>query len=202
MKKFSLTLLRHGETIAKNCLNGHHNVALSPLGEQQMQQALASIPTVDAVVSSPLNRCSVQAQSYAKANSLPYQVTEQFKEMDFGKWDGKSFDYLYQHYPQQLDLFWQDPWNNPPPSGESVEQFYQRVDLAWHQVIVQEKNTLIVCHGGVIRYIIAKVLGLPLSGNQHLIALKIDYAAVITIDVVIDDKGKIWHTLVWPNTYA
>jgi len=199
MKQFTLTLLRHGETVAPKSLNGATDVALSPMGHQQMHDAAATIHNIQHVSSSPLQRCVNVAASLAQQWSLPFKIHNELSEMNFGDWDGQTLDALYQEYPQQMDHFFNSPWQTTVPNGESVENFYSRVDKAWLAHITLQKNALIVCHGGVIRYLIAKTLGMPLEGNKHICALKVDYAAIVQINVIIDDEDKVWPTLIWPS---
>jgi len=199
MKQFTLTLLRHGETVAPKSLNGATDVALSPTGHQQMHDAAATLNNIEQVSSSPLQRCADVASSLATQWNLPFKIHSELSEMNFGDWDGKTLETLYQDHPQEMDHFFNSPWQTTVPNGESVEVFYDRVDKAWLAHITLQKNALIVCHGGVIRYLIAKVLGMPLTGNKHICALKVDYAAVVQIDITIDDEGKVWSTLIWPS---
>lgn len=199
MKQFTLTLLRHGETLAPKHLNGSSNIGLSSVGRQQMFDALSVEDNFDLITTSSLDRCLIFANELANKMQLPISIESLLREIDFGDWDGMAMDALYHQFPQQLDKFWRTPWQFTPPNGEPIETFCKRIDIAWQQLLSQQKNTLVICHSGVIRYIIAKVLGMPIPGNNHLIALNIGYAARVEISVVIDDDGVIWQTLQWPN---
>lgn len=200
MKQFTLTLLRHGETTSPKSLNGATDVGLSPKGQQQMLASAATIDNIEHISSSPLQRCAIVAQSLAQQRNLPFEIHPDLSEMNFGDWDGETLDNLYQQFPQQMDHFFNSPWQTTVPNGESVENFYKRVDKAWLAHITLQKNALLVCHGGVIRYLIAMVLGMPLAGNKHICALKVDYAAVVQVDIFIDDENNIYQTLIWPST--
>jgi alpha-ribazole phosphatase len=199
MNQFTLTLLRHGETVAPKSLNGATNVALSSKGYQQMHDSAATLTNIAHISSSPLQRCVNVASLLAQQWNVPFEIHNELSEMDFGDWDGETLDVLYQQFPQQMDHFFNSPWQTTVPNGESVENFYSRVDKAWLAHIKLQKNALMVCHGGVIRYLIAKVLGMPLDGNRHICALKVDYAAIVQIDIIIDDEDKVWSTLIWPS---
>ena len=56
-------------------------------------------------------------------------------------------------------------------------------------------NTLVICHGGVIRYILAKVLGLPIPGINHMANIDVPYGGLIHLQVTIDDNAKAWPKL-------
>jgi len=199
MNQFTLTLLRHGETVAPKSLNGATDVALSSKGHQQMHDSAATLTNIVHISSSPLQRCAIVASLLSQQWNVPFEIHNELSEINFGDWDGERLDALYQQFPQQMDHFFNSPWQTTVPNGESVENFYSRVDKAWLAHIKRQKNALIVCHGGVIRYLIAKVLGMPLDGNRHICALKVDYAAIVQIDIIIDDEGKVWPTLIWPS---
>ena len=104
-----------------------------------------------------------------------------------------------------LGDFWQDPWQCQPPNGESMESFMERVDNFWQNLLSQlcqselEKadslNTLVLSHGGVIRYLLAKVLGLPIPGTYHMTNLDVPYGSLIHLQVFIDNEGKAWSKL-------
>lgn len=197
MQQFTITLLRHGETVAPSNLNGATDVALSALGKQQMLNAASKLNDIDCVVTSPLQRCCILAKIIASQWQVSLSIEQQFAEMNFGDWDGQPFDELYQQSPTQMDKFWRTPWDVTVPNGEQLSDFQQRIDKAWHRLLTQQKNTLVVCHGGVIRYIIAKILNLGKHNNSHITALKIDFAAIVRIQITIDDD-QYYPMLLWP----
>jgi alpha-ribazole phosphatase len=199
MKQFTLTLLRHGETVAPKSLNGTTDVELSLKGHQQMHDSAATLTNIDHISSSPLQRCVNVASLLAHQWKVPFEIHNTLSEMNFGDWDGETLDALYQKFPQQMDHFFNSPCQTTVPNGERVANFYSRVDKAWLAHIKLQKNALLVCHGGVIRYLIAKVLGMPLDGNKHICALKVDYAALVEINIIIDDEDEVWPTLIWPS---
>ena len=199
MNQFTLTLLRHGETVSPKSLNGSTNVDISNKGYQQMLDACATLKGIEHISSSPLQRCCKVADFIAKEWNVPFEIHNELSEMNFGDWDGISIDTLFRKFPQQMDQFFNAPWQTKVPNGESVKDFYERVDAVWLTHLNLQKNALLVCHGGVIRYLIAKILGMPITGNKHICALKVDYAAVVQINITIDDDNIVWPTLIWPT---
>jgi len=82
-----------------------------------------------------------------------------FREMDFGKWQGKTYEELktQKHYR----LWIEDPFTITPPDGESFQQFSKRVQNGWSGVIqeILTKNILrcaVITHGGVIKHLLEK----------------------------------------------
>lgn len=211
MSEFNVYLLRHGELVQKGILCGRTDIALSDLGKQQLIAATNKLPTISHCFSSPLIRCRDFAEQYCQKNRLTLQVSEQLQEMNFGDWDGESYQTLWQTSPTldektpTLGAFWQNPWQCLSPNGESMASFTERVDDFWQSLISQlsqvnidksdSSNTLVFSHGGVIRYLLAKVLGLAIPGTHHMTNIDVPYGALIHIQIFIDSDGKAWPKL-------
>ncbi|WP_085284947.1 alpha-ribazole phosphatase family protein [Colwellia chukchiensis] len=207
----NIYLLRHGELVQTGVLSGRSDIALSDKGQQQMLARCKTLPQISQCFSSPLLRCRAFAQDYCQQYGIPLQLDNALQEMDFGDWDGKTYQALWQWAPPQavpespknpatLGDFWQDPWRCSPPNGETMADFSQRVTGFWRYLLAQlvlqpSANTLVVSHGGVIRYILATVLGLPLPGVNHMTTLDVPYGALIHLQVSIDEQGHAWPKL-------
>lgn len=211
LSEFNIYLLRHGELVQTGILCGRTDIALSDLGKQQLVDATSTLPVISHCYSSPLIRCRLFAEEYCLQNTLTLNVSAEIQELNFGDWDGKSYQSLWDKNADSkvsvptLGDFWQNPWQCLPPNGESMEQFTQRIDHFWRELIIelqqskseseQETNALIVSHGGVIRYLLAKVLQLPIPGTIHMSNIDVPYGALIHIHIFIDSEGKAWPTL-------
>ncbi len=215
MSVFNIYLLRHGELVESGILCGRTDIALSGIGEQQLVTATKNLPEISSCYSSPLIRCRTFAEQYCQRAGISLQVLTELQEMNFGDWDGKRYQDLWQLRQQTaacsaeksltLGDFWQDPWQCQPPNGETMANFTQRVDHFWQGLLMQlpqtsdeknqSSNTLVFSHGGVIRYILAKVLGLPLPGINHMSNLDVPYGALIHLQIFIDRDGKAWPKL-------
>lgn len=166
---------------------------LSEFGEQQLVNCLVNLK-FERLITSPLNRCFVFAQKVAKQRSIEIEVEKNIKEMDFGDWDGFSYESLWQQTPSIGD-FWQNPLQITPPNGESLVDFQTRVNQWWQNLILEDKgDILVLTHGGVIKQIIFNVLGdhdySALTGK-----VKVDYAGIVKIEVKLDDYGNVWPML-------
>ena len=232
MKRAKIVLMRHGECEGGAILRGQTDVALTDNGLVQMQQALTGLPTsLSHVFSSPLARCRGFSRQVATQFNLPLQCLPQFKEIDFGVWDGQSFEAIYQASPSEFDAYWQQPWalENTPENAESVVDFSTRVESGFMQVvdqlwdIIQQTDVdsdpdlcaLVVTHGGVMRCLLGYVLNAG-QCNGLFANLAIPYAAIIEIDVywseLIDDKTKhqamdsqktkVSFSVNWPNVHV
>ncbi|MGS0689392.1 histidine phosphatase family protein [Shewanella sp. 30m-9] len=209
MQTTKVILLRHGECDGGNILRGQVDVALTELGQLQMKKAFSALCltdlsvdftvgfTVNSVISSPLQRCANIAEQLAREHDLDFSIEAGFKELNFGDWDGQTFDALYQTCGSALDHYWKNPWLLSPPHGESMQDFEARIDKAWQAMLElhQGKTVLVVTHGGVIRHLMSKALDVSQCAGFYT-SLKLPYAATVVIDVLHNDN-KQFMTLNW-----
>ena len=201
MQTTRVILLRHGECKGGNILRGQIDVALTEQGQQQMQSVLRGlecfsyVPNI--VLSSPLIRCANIAEEFALTQGLYYSKNAAFKELNFGDWDGQTFDTLYQSHAAELDAYWANPWADSPPNGESMQAFESRIDKAWQVMLEAYKGqcVLLVTHGGVMRYLMSKALGVSNCVGFYT-SLKLPYAAKAEIEV-LHDGDKQYMSLNW-----
>jgi alpha-ribazole phosphatase len=197
-----LYLLRHGEISTPGILAGKTNVPLSDVGVKQLSQTAGSLQDINRCISSPLIRCHTWAKEYCQQHNLPLEVDNQLQEMDFGDWDGQRYQSLWDKTEQagtsSIGDFWQDPWQCQPPNGETMEHFVSRVDHWWQHYCADKplQNTLVVTHAGVIKYLLAKVLNLPIPGTVHMTSIDVPYASLIKISLYRDELGKVWSKIV------
>lgn len=158
-------LIRHGEPAGGHKYRGHRDDPLSERGWQQMRNAIASGEQWDHILTSPLRRCHEFAGELAVQMAVPVTVAEGFKEISFGDWEGKTREQVAQEYGDHQANFWRDAENHPPPNAETVQDFHQRIGAAWEHWSneLAGQKVLLVCHGGVIRMVLAHVLGLTPS---------------------------------------
>lgn len=94
----TLLLVRHGLTAAtgKTLAGWTPGIHLDERGRAQaaaLAQRLASL-RVDAIVSSPLERCVETAQAVADTVGVPVTVDERFGECRYGEWTGRPLTEL------------------------------------------------------------------------------------------------------------
>ncbi len=169
-----IDLLRHGDVQGGQCYRGITDDALSNLGWEQMRLKTEAPIQWDIIVCSPLIRCHAFAKSLAKKWQLPCIKLPALQEIDFGDWEGKT---AAQIEADLLEKFYADPNQFTPPNGERFIDFQYRVLTAWQALLTQHKNKhiLLITHAGVIRIILAHVLGM---NTQHSFRLKIEHACL------------------------
>jgi alpha-ribazole phosphatase len=147
-----LHLVRHPEPeIAPGICYGALDVLAKNASEvaKELRQVLpAGLP----VWSSPLLRCRALAELLDAAPAFDHRLAE----MNFGEWEGKSWDLIPRH---ELDAWADDVAGYAPPGGESPLSLQQRALDFVAELNVPE--AIIVTHAGVIRTLLAHWRALP-----------------------------------------
>ena len=187
-------LIRHGETIWNKQLKfqGHEDVPLSTGGLEQAS-ALASRlegQTLDGVYASDLSRAMETARGLAAPRGLEVFTDPSLREMNFGQWEGLTFKQIQEKYQEQVKLWWSNPVDTRVPGGETLSELAARV-TAFVSGLVEKHaggQVAVVCHGGPVRVLVAKVLGMDL--NQYW-RIRQDNASLNVIDFASWDKGIV-----------
>ncbi len=171
----TVLLARHGLTaLTGPVLAGWTpDVHLSDAGGAQakaLAERLAAV-RLDAIVSSPLDRCQETAQAVADARDLEIQTDDRFGECGYGEWTGRPLKELAK------EPLWQVVQSHPSaavfPGGEALADVQHRAVAAvrdWNER-VGEKGVYLACtHGDVIKAIVADALGLHLDQFQRITA--------------------------------
>ena len=177
-----LDLLRHGETELGGGLRGSLDDALTPLGWAQMREAVKGGGPWDRIVSSPLQRCALFARELSAQLDIPVSFDKHLQELHFGVWEGQSAAALMQTDEQALGQFWADPYAFTPPDGEPVLEFSARVLSAVGrlQQDFAGERVLVVCHGGVMKLLLARARGLP---REQLLQVPVLHGAMFGLQV-------------------
>ena len=174
-------LIRHGETAnaGQVCFNGHFDVDLSEQGKNQSRRfadALKDLP-IRAVYCSDLKRTLLGAQYIADHHGLTPVPYPELRELSFGTWEGLSIDEVNRKYPDQLHKRLKNIETFHVEGGESFPQLRARAIPKFEEIVSKhpEDCIAILCHGGVIRTLLAHVLGIPL---KNIFRVHQPYAAV------------------------
>ncbi len=176
-----IDLIRHGEPEGGSLFRGHTiDDPLSEKGWQQMRTAISQLPPWQQIISSPMRRCQAFAEQTASTQAIPLEIIDDFREVGFGHWEGRTRDDIKRHDADEYRAFYRDPVNQRPAGAEPLDEFIYRVSQAYDKVLQRHpgKHTLIVAHAGVIRAIISHVLGAP---PVSMYRLKINNAGITRI---------------------
>ncbi|MDR7091881.1 histidine phosphatase family protein [Cellvibrio fibrivorans] len=182
-----ITLVRHGKVAGPAALYGRTDIALSAAGHNDLTHALNNLhmqTPIHHLISSPRLRCFQVAQEFSAQYKIPLHTEDNLQEMDFGIWDGIPFDELGDEW-KNIEAFWESPHSMQPPEGESLTDFAARVIGSWESLINNNKSGhhAIICHGGVIRIIIAHILKLDWRNPALFKQLQIDYTSCTRIEI-------------------
>ena len=167
-------LIRHTTpSVTKGTIYGRTDVALADTFPEEKDSILHKLPLqIDAVYSSPSMRCTQLAASISKN----YMVDERLYEVNFGQWEGKTWNTVDQ---EALTLWMEDFVNVCPPEGESMIQMQLRVMNFWNELLQHSlKKAAVVTHGGVIRIILATIQGIPLKDSYDI---KVAFSDVVLV---------------------
>jgi probable phosphomutase (TIGR03848 family) len=176
----TVLLVRHGLTATTGQLltGWTPGVGLDERGRAQAKalgERLAPVP-LDAVVSSPLDRCRQTVEEIAAARAgqaVAPVIEDRVGECKYGDWTGKPLKEL------EKDPLWPVVQAHPSavrfpgPGGESMLDMQHRAVSAvreWNARLGQDATYLICSHGDVIKAIVADSLGLHLDQCQRIVA--------------------------------
>ncbi|WP_139905745.1 histidine phosphatase family protein [Clostridium thermarum] len=164
-----LYLTRHGETEwnIQGRMQGSKDSPLTELGIKQAMQLGKRLKDtkIDVVYSSPSGRAYNTAKLILgdrKVNIIPM---EELMEMNFGIWEGMTFDVIRKEYKEQYDTFWNTPHLLKDFPGESFEQLKLRGVSAVNKIISENegKDILIVGHALIVKAIMSHFENLPIE---------------------------------------
>jgi len=171
-------LVRHGLTAGTgSVLTGRMpGIGLDDRGQGQAAAVgarLAEVP-LDAIVSSPLQRCQETAAAIAAArngNQVAVTPDDRFAEVAYGDWTGKPIKRLVKEPLWRVVQAHPSAVRFPGPDGESLPGVQERAVAAirdWNARLGPKAVYLVCSHGDVIKSIIADSLGLHLDMFQRI----------------------------------
>jgi probable phosphomutase (TIGR03848 family) len=171
-------LVRHGLTAGTgHVLTGRTpGIPLDDRGREQAAALAARLAEVrlDAIVTSPLERCRQTAEAIAAARDgepLPVKEDGQFAEVNYGDWTGKPLKRLAKDPLWRVVQAHPSAVRFPGEDAESLLEVQHRAVQAvreWNARLGKDAVYLICSHGDVIKSVIADSLGLHLDLSQRI----------------------------------
>jgi probable phosphoglycerate mutase len=186
---------------------GRQPIGLSDAGRAQSRALVPLLRTLapDRVLTSPLARARETAEIIATALRLPLALEPDLVELDFGAWEGRSYDDLVVD-PAYL-AFSREPGVASPPGGESVGAAQARALAAVGRALASTPHgrVCVVSHGDILRLVLVAALRLEV---RELRRLRIDTCGVSAIELTGDwaevkflnllaDPDRVWAPLHW-----
>lgn len=182
-------LVRHGQTLWNNAsrYQGHTDIELSDTGRKQANALAKRLAKeeINAIYSSDLKRALETAIILAAPHNLPVQTLQELREINFGVWEGLTFEEIRAKYQELADRWHKLPATVRIPGGETFEEVKERA----YRIILklaQKHNPgtiVVVTHGGTIRAIICALLGIDLN---HAFRIRQDNGSLNIIEFYED----------------
>jgi probable phosphomutase (TIGR03848 family) len=179
-----LLLIRHAHTDAagKRLTGWSQGVHLNALGHQEAErlaERLEGIP-VDAICSSPLERCRETIAPLARSRGLPISGRRGLLEVDYGDWTGRTISQL------RRTKLWRSVQQVPStvrfPNGESFLEVQARAVAELGRIAAEHPTgtVAVVTHADVVRLLIAHHAGMHMDHVQRLV---VDPASITVVAV-------------------
>ena len=165
MKSYRIHLIRHGQTEgnARGQYIGRTDLPLSEEGRREVEWLTdqGDYPMASVLFCSDLQRCrQTAALLYPDLNPI---TVEDFRECDFGEFEGKTAEQLTQD--ARFSAWMDGGVKAAPPGGESTEEFVMRCTAAFEKLVEGLMKTGItdaaVCVPGGVICAILWAYGLP-----------------------------------------
>jgi probable phosphoglycerate mutase len=170
-----IVLVRHGhvEGIYPPRFRGQTDLPLTSRGTRQAEMTrdlLANLPHPAAAYASPLSRCMTTARMIAQPLSLAVVPMPSFLDIDYGDWQGRSYQEVQQADPKGFARWFDAPHLALIPGGETLLQLAGRVAETMRTIVARHRGetVLLVGHDSVNRVLLLLALDLPLSRLWHL----------------------------------
>ena len=153
---YEIVCVRHGATAgnAAGIFQGQRSdTELSGAGVAQaaaLARALAA-ERFDRAVSSDLRRARATAEAILADRDVPLQIDPDWREFDFGAWDGLTWPEIAARFPEEAERFQADATSVAPPGGEAFAAVIERVRRGLTALVAalpQGGRALVVTHAG------------------------------------------------------
>ena len=163
-----LLLIRHGQT-DWNLLGkyqGQTDIALSGEGIRQADLLAQNFPvdTLDIIYTSDLQRAFMTAERLAEKFSAPLYADKALRELNFGAWEGLTYQEITERRPQEVKNLFGAPEKLQIPEGETFLMLQRRAMDKIHEIRAENegKNVAVVAHGAISKAILTALLHIPL----------------------------------------
>ena len=172
----TVVLVRHGLTamtgpVLAGWTPGLHLDERGTAQAAAVAERLRPLP-LDAVVSSPLDRCLDTAGAVLEGRALELQVDDRLGECRYGDWTGRPLKELAK------DPLWKVVQAHPSavvfpgPDGEPLRETQARAVAAvrdWNDRLGPDATWMACSHGDVIKAVVADAMGLHLDQFQRIV---------------------------------
>jgi broad specificity phosphatase PhoE len=170
-----ILLIRHGhvEGITPEKFRGRVDLPLTARGEAEAAAVASRVAGVwrpRKVYTSPLVRCVRTGQAISEACGCGTEVLADLIDIDYGAWQGKSYEQIRQADPQSFARWFAAPHLVRFPEGEALQDLVARTANALRLVLRAHAGDTVVLvgHDNVNRALLLQLLDQPLSAFWRL----------------------------------
>jgi len=178
-----LVLVRHATAEGDGRFQGQADVELSPEGRRELPALWRKLRRykITAAYASDLCRARVTAAFAARRLGVRLEIRVGLREIDFGRWQGLSWEQVREQSPQFARLWAKQFPHRRVPGGEGFVEFKTRIRRELRAIAVANpaQSVLVVTHAGVIRVALASALGMP---DRNLFRFALDPCGLSVID--------------------
>ncbi|KOS28212.1 phosphatase [Bacillus anthracis] len=192
--KTTVYVTRHGETewnVAKR-MQGRKNSTLTENGILQAKQLGERMKdlSIHAIYSSPSERTLHTAELIKGERDIPIIADEHFYEINMGIWEGQTIDDIERQYPDDIQLFWNEPHLFQSTSGENFEAVHKRVIEGMQLLLEKHKgeSILIVSHAAAAKLLVGHFVVIDI---EHVWDDPFMHSASLSIIEFEDGKGEV-----------
>ncbi|KAF0134971.1 MAG: hypothetical protein FD145_352 [Candidatus Saganbacteria bacterium] len=184
-----LILVRHGETDNNMKYNGITDVSLSHNGRLQaelIKKRLENEP-IAKIYTSDLSRAVETAKTINLPHGVDLEIEPDLREINFGLWEGLTFSEINIRYNEQFKKWMEKTTDFRFPEGETLGEVRKRAAKVLTRIKKEQKDIIMVGHGGPIRIILCEVLNLDLSNFWKI---SIDQGSINVVK--LEKGGAVW----------
>jgi probable phosphoglycerate mutase len=184
-----LYFLRHGETTYSRTGGycGELDPELTSEGNKMAEAFAAAYSSLPwkAIYVSPMKRTIATAKPLCDAVGIKMELRDGLKEIRYGEWEGKTPEFVKEHYLNDYISWLTEPAWNAPNGGETAVQIASRSSLVVAEIQgkYREGNVLVVSHKATIRIILCGLLGIDLGRYRDRINALAGSVSMVRFDV-------------------
>ncbi|WP_333650932.1 histidine phosphatase family protein [Lacrimispora sp.] len=155
-------LIRHGQTDwnIQGKIQGTHDIPLNDTGRRQAGQLAEGMDSrlVSHIFSSPLSRAMETAKEISKRQGVEIGLLPQLKEVEFGKWEGLTWEEIQERYPKEFAHWQINPAVAAPPGGETRAEIISRCKWSINEILRVtggREDAAVVSHGATVAYLVS-----------------------------------------------
>lgn len=162
-------LIRHGETDwnLNGRFQGSSDVSLNATGQKQAEALIPRLAEMafDAIYASDLQRVRETVRAALNGRDESIIFDQRLREMDFGRWEGLTWDEIREQYPQEFAM-WSQNRDQNPHGGERISEMAGRVQTFIDDLQEKyqgEKQILIFAHGGTLGIMLCQLFQVDIN---------------------------------------